>query len=307
MQRLLIATLCLVLPFAAHAGRSWEDIDVRAEKAGEGVYMLHGAGGNIGAVIGEDGIFLIDDQFAPLTQKIRTALDELPGGRGKPVKFVLNTHVHGDHTGGNENLGKSGALVVAHENVRRRMTTDEFRKSFLEAGGANVEDALPVVTFSDRMTFHLDNHELATRHYPHAHTDGDSVVWFKDANIVHMGDIYFASGYPFIDVDRGGSVSGVIDAVNDVLARADGRTVIIPGHGPLADRDGLQSYRDMLVAIRARVAAAIEDGRSLEEIQAMKLSAPWDERWSWQFIDGERFIESVYRSLAATREAHRHE
>lgn len=298
MSRMFLLSLCLALPIGLHAGESRDAIEVSAEKAGPGVYVLRARGGNIGAVVGEDGVFLVDDQFAPLTEKIRAALKKLPGGQA-PVRFVLNTHVHGDHTGGNENFGKAGALIVAHENVRRVMSTAAFRKEFLES--ASLEHALPAVTFNDRVTFHVNGITLATRHYPHAHTDGDSVVWMREPDIVHMGDVFFASGYPFIDLRLGGSIDGMIDAVADVLAQADEDTVIIPGHGELSDRSDLRDYHAMLVAVRDRVSKAMADGKSLEEIKAMNLSAPYDERWSWSFINGERFVETIFESLSASR------
>jgi len=294
-----VLSLPLLLPLAAAgAAEPLSAINVATEKVVDGIYMLSARGGNIGAVVGADGIFLIDDQFAPLTPKIRAALDKLPGAAGKPVRFVLNTHFHYDHTGGNENMGKAGAVIVAHDNVRARMSTDDFRKEFLATGGNDVQAALPVVTFNDRVTFHLDGHTLETRHYPHAHTDGDSVVWFRESNAVHMGDLYFQLGYPFIDMARGGSVTGLIHAVNDVLARADEKTLVIPGHGKLSNKAELNEYRDMLVGLRDKVAAQIKAGRTLEQVKAMKLTSAFDERWNWDFISGERFIETLFDDLS---------
>ncbi|HEX6929609.1 MAG TPA: MBL fold metallo-hydrolase [Gammaproteobacteria bacterium] len=278
---------------------------MKADPVANGIYMLHARGGNVGAVIGPDGIFLVDDQLAPLTGRIRGKLDELPQGKGKPVRFVLNTHFHGDHTGGNENLGRQGAVIVAHDNVRKRMTADEFRENFLAEGGKDIGIALPVVTFNDRVTFHVNGHTLATRHYPHAHTDSDSVVWFREANAVHMGDIYFQRGYPFIDIDHGGSVDGVIAAVDAVLVEADGDTVVMPGHGKLSDADELREYRDMLVALRDKVAAQIKAGKNRDAVNGMMLSQPYDERWSWSFIDGRRFIDTLYRDLSRAAAEHR--
>lgn len=290
---LSLAFLTVVSP-ALFAADGWGDVE--AERVADGIHMLRAQGGNIGAVIGNDGIFLIDDQFAPLTAKIRATLDGLDG-KGKPVRFVLNTHFHGDHTGGNENLGNAGAVIVAHDNVRVRMSTDEFREQFAERGGRNVEDALPVVTFNDRVSFHLDGRTLLTRHFPHAHTDGDSIVWFKESNVVHTGDIYFQNGYPFIDVANGGSINGLIDAVDAILAEADEKTVIIPGHGALSNRKGLHEYRDMLVTLRDKVAGHVKAGKSLRDVQALALSKPYDARWSWRIINGEKIIEAIYTSL----------
>lgn len=292
---------------AVFAADGWGDVE--AERVSDGIHVLRAQGGNIGAVIGDDAIFLIDDQFAPLTAKIRAALDGI-GGKGKPVRFVLNTHFHGDHTGGNENLGVAGAVIVAHDNVRAQMSTEEFRKQFVEYGGRKLEDALPVVTFNDRISFHLDGRTLVTRHYPHAHTDGDSAVWFKEANVVHMGDLYFQAGYPFIDTDHGGSINGLIAAVDAVLAAVNEDTIVIPGHGKTSDKAGLREYRDMLAALRDAVAAELKAGKTLDAVNAMKLSKPYDARWEWSIISGAAFIETIYHSLrddpAAAKRSHHH-
>lgn len=298
--RLTAVVLSFALASTASAANVSEEVEVKAEKVGDGLYMLSARGGNIGAVIGADGTFLVDDQYAPLTPLLRAKLDELAGGKAE-VRFVLNTHVHGDHTGGNENLGAAGALIVAHENVRRRMSTDAFRREFLEAGGGKLDDALPVVTFSDRVTFHVNGRTLETVHYPRAHTDGDSVVWFREDNAVHMGDLYFQVGYPFIDLERGGSVDGYIAAVADVLACTDEDTVIMPGHGVLSDRDELAEYHAMLTTLRDAVAKQLAAGRNLEEVLAMALTRDFDARWSWRFIDGERFVETLYTDLSRKR------
>lgn len=294
MRILLAIFLCVFPAHAMSAAEPLSAIQIEADKVKDGIYMLRARGGNIGVSIGDDGTFLIDDQYAPLTQKIRARLDELAGD-ASPVRFVLNTHVHGDHTGGNENLGKAGALIVAHENVRKRMGTEEFREQFLQSGGKDVEEALPVVTFNDRITFHVNGSTLSIRHYPRAHTDGDSVVWFEEQNVVHMGDIYFEIGFPFIDIDRGGTVDGLIGAVEDVLSRADDKTVIMPGHGRLSDKAGLREYRDMLLELRDRVRAELQAGKSLEEILAAGLAVDYEERWSWAFINDRRFIETLVR------------
>lgn len=296
--RICTFVLSMLFPVEAIADERLAEINVEVEKVVDGVYLLSARGGNIGAVVGADGIFLIDDQFAPLTPKIRAALDALPSGKGNPVRFVLNTHFHFDHTGGNENMGEAGAVIVAHDNVRARMTTGDFREDFLEKGGRNLDNALPVVTFNDRVTFHMNGQALETRHYPHAHTDGDSVVWFREKNAVHMGDIYFQLGYPFIDTAGGGSVNGVIRAVNDVLAEADDETVIVPGHGVLSDKAGLAKYRDMIVQLRDKVAEQITAGKTREQVMQMRLSSNYDERWNWNFVTGERFVETIFDDLS---------
>lgn len=294
-MRILLLSLPLLFVTDVFAGpESIAAIQVESDKVADGVYMLRSRGGNIGVSAGADGIFLIDDQYAPLTPKILAALKELAGEDSK-VRFVLNTHVHGDHTGGNENLGSAGAVIVAHENVRKRMTTGQFRQEFLQSGGNELAAALPVVTFRDGVTFHVNGRTLRIRHYPHAHTDGDSAVWFEEDNIVHMGDLYFEIGYPFIDLDRGGSVDGFIKAVEDVLKTVNDDTVIMPGHGKVSDKTGLTEYHAMLVDLRAQVRNLLKARKSAEEIAAMKLSEKYDARWNWQFIDGERFIATLIR------------
>jgi glyoxylase-like metal-dependent hydrolase (beta-lactamase superfamily II) len=257
--------------------------------------MLIGQGGNIGVVAGEDGIFLIDDQFAPLTEKIKDAVATIDDG---PIRFVFNTHWHGDHTGGNENLGGEGALIVAHENVRQRMSTEQFNAFFNSTQPPSPEAALPVVTFSEAVTFHLNGEEIHAFHVEPAHTDGDAVVHLRTSNAVHMGDLFFSTGYPYIDLSSGGSVNGLIDAAARVLAVTDGETKIIPGHGPLSDRAGLQNFRDMVVTIRDRVQEHINAGRSVDEVIVAGPTADFDEAWGKAFMNGEQFIRIVYESLS---------
>jgi glyoxylase-like metal-dependent hydrolase (beta-lactamase superfamily II) len=210
---------------------------------------------------------------------------------------VLNTHWHGDHVGGNENLGKAGALIVAHENVRERMSTEQFLEALNQKVPASPEVALPVVTFDDSVTFHLNGDEIHAFHVPPAHTDGDSVVYFREADAVHMGDVFFQSGYPFVDLSSGGSAPGVLDAVERVLGMIGEKTRVIPGHGELTDRDGLEEYRDMLKTVIGRVSAMKAEGKSLEEVQAAKPTEELDERWGGGFIDADRFVASIYESL----------
>ncbi|MDX1443389.1 MAG: MBL fold metallo-hydrolase [Gammaproteobacteria bacterium] len=295
MKRLaIIASTASLL--AAPVALAADDVEMKSFDMGNGIWMIVGQGGNLGVSIGEDGIFLIDDQYAPLTPAIRAEIAEL-AGEERAVDFLVNTHVHGDHTGGNENFGKGGTLIVAHENVRKRMTTDAFRESFMKNGGKSLEDALPTVTFNDRISFHLNGETLRTRHYPNAHTDGDSVIFFDGANVVHTGDLFFNIGYPFVDRGRGGSVMGLLDALEDLLGRVDADTRIIPGHGEASDREGLVAYRNMIRTVAQRVEEQVDKGKSLEEIQAMKLTSDFDERWNWQFINGEKFIATIHAEL----------
>jgi glyoxylase-like metal-dependent hydrolase (beta-lactamase superfamily II) len=276
------------------AQQDMNDVEIETHLAGDGVWMLVGRGGNIGVSAGEDGIFLIDDQYAPLTEKIRAAVARI---NDRPIRFVLNTHWHGDHTGGNENLGRAGALIVAHENVRERMSVEQFMERFDRTVPASPAAALPVVTYTDAVTFHLNGDEIHAFHVAPAHTDGDSVVHFRKANVLHMGDVFFHGTYPFIDLGSGGSATGVLDAVNRALELADGETKVIPGHGPLADRAALTAYRDMLGAVIGRVEALVAEGKSLEEVQAAKPSAAYDEAWGGGFIGPDDFVAAVYESV----------
>ena len=257
------------------------------------LFMLMGRGGNIGLSVGDDGAFLIDDQFAPLTDKILAAVAEVTD---QPVRWVLNTHWHGDHTGGNENLGGAGAMIVAHRNVYRRMNPAEFADVVGRSDQA-ARAALPVVTFADGVTFHWNGRHIDVTHVGEAHTDGDVIVHFPRANVFHMGDTFFRGRYPFIDVDSGGGVDGVIAAANLVLERSSGGTRIIPGHGDLAAPEHLRAYRDMLETVRMRVASLVANGRTEDQVVAAAPTSDLDGIWG---DNPERFVRAVYKSLSGT-------
>jgi len=274
--RVIMAAAAAATAMAAGPLQAQDDmseVEIGVTDLGDGLYMLTGRGGNMGLSVGEDATFLIDDQFAPLTPKIKAAI---AGLTDDAVKFVFNTHWHFDHVGGNENFGETGAVIVAHDNVRERMSKDQFLEAFNREVPASPPEALPVVTFNDRVTFHLNGETIRAFHTPHAHTDGDSVIHFDGANVFHMGDTFFHKMYPFIDASSGGSVNGVIEAANAVLAMADEESVIIPGHGPIAGRDDLRAYRDMLATVRDSINAMIADGMSLEQVQAANPTADFD-------------------------------
>ncbi len=278
-------------PLPATAQRDFSQVEIRTERVADGLYVLFGAGGNIGLSVGEDGAFLVDDQYAPLTEKILAAVEEIAG---EPVRWVLNTHWHGDHTGGNENLGRGGALIVAHENVRRRLNPAEFA----DVAGRSRQSApegLPVVTFNDRMSFHWNGEDIRVHHMPNAHTDGDAVVFFAHADAVHMGDTFFNGRYPFIDVDSGGGVDGILAVADHVLAHATDDTAIVPGHGEIADRTSLRAYRDMIATVRGRVSDMIAEGMTEDEVVAAAPTADLDPDWG---DASERFVRGVYVSLA---------
>ncbi len=289
---LFCAFLVAGIPSYCGAQQNFDQVQIQTEKLAEGVYMLTGAGGNIGVCAGEDGVLMIDSQYAGLTDKIRAAIDAISD---KPIRFLINTHWHSDHTGGNENLAKAGAIIFAHENVRKRMSSNQ---SILgNEVPASPKAALPVVTFDKGIAFHLNGQEIELFHIPHAHSDGDVLVRFAGPDVLHMGDIYFEGMYPFIDLASGGSIDGMISAVDQVLGLIDSDTIIIPGHGPISNKEKLQGYRKMLAAIRERVARLLKDGKTLEEILAEKPAQEYDEAMGQGFMNSERFVEIVYNSL----------
>ncbi len=291
----LLTVLVLAAALTTAQGNPDEVEIITHEVLAGHVYMLEGQGGNLGVSVGEDGVFLIDDQFAPLTEKIRAAIGKLSD---KPIRFVLNTHWHGDHTGGNENLGKAGTLIVAHDNVRVRMSTEQFIKAFNSTSPPSPKEALPVVTFTDAVTFHLNGDEIRAFHVPPSHTDGDSIVHFRKANAFHMGDVFFNTFYPFIDTGSGGSIDGMIAAVERTLPLLDEKTKVIPGHGPLSDKAGVVAYLEMLRGVRAAIVPLIEAGKSVEEVVAAKPTAPYDEKWGNGFIKSDVFAKIVYEGFA---------
>lgn len=291
---LTVLALFAAVPPAAAQDEEQPEVQIEVVPVASGVWMLVGRGGNIGVSAGADGVFLIDDQYAPLTEKIRAAVASINGG---PIRFVLNTHWHGDHTGGNENLGQAGTLIVAHDNVRVRMSSEQFLAVFDQKVPPSPEVALPVVTFNDAVTFHLNGDEIHAFHVPPAHTDGDSVVHFRNADVIHAGDTFFNGLYPFIDLGSGGDFDGVLGAVERMLEMAGEGTKIIPGHGPLATRADLVRYRDMLAGSRAAVAELIAAGKSREEVIAANPTQAFDEAWGGGFIEPAAFAGTIYDSL----------
>jgi glyoxylase-like metal-dependent hydrolase (beta-lactamase superfamily II) len=296
-----ITSVLLLLAFAispASLAKQTEDeyskVEITTTEVSKGIYMLMGKGGNIGVSAGDDGVFMIDDQFAPLTTKIKAAIAKISD---KPIRFLINTHWHFDHTGGNENMGKDEVVIVAHDNVRQRMTQDNFIEAFNVNVPASPKVALPVITFKDTVTFHLNNQEIQVVHYSNGHTDGDSMVFFKTANVIHMGDNFFNGLYPFIDSSSDGSVNGMIAAVESVLKIADDKTKIIPGHGPLGDKAALVVYRDMLITVRDRMQQLLAEGKTLDEIIALKPNADLDEKWGKEFLNPEAFMKILHSVL----------
>jgi len=280
--------------FATASAQNFDEVSIKTQDLGNGVYVMFGSGGNIGLSVGEDGVIMIDDQYAPLTDKILAALSEITD---KKVVFVLNTHFHFDHTGGNENLGHKGSVIVAHDHVYEKLSK-EFNHEVLDmVFPAMAKEGLPKITFNDQMSFRLNGDNARAIHTPHAHTDGDSMVYFENADVLHMGDLYFNYLYPFIDVFSGGTVDGVLKAQKQALDMVSNTTQIIPGHGPMATKQDLQSNYDMIKNVRDKVAALKAKGHSLEEVLLSAPSSEYDEKWTWGFINAEKFVTSIYTSL----------
>lgn len=293
-MRTFVATglLLLALPYTSTAQEAEEAPTIESQEVAEGIYMLVGQGGNLGLSVGKDATFLIDDQFAPLTPAIQKAIGELGGG---DVDFLLNTHFHGDHTGGNENFGKAGALIFAHGNVRERLSVEQLISG--ERTPPMPEAGLPVVTFNDAIDFHINGETIHAFHVANAHTDGDSIIHFREADVFHMGDVLFSGMYPFIDVDNGGSIDGMIAALEKAVAHSRSGTRFIPGHGPLIGQAEVEEHVEMLRTVRDRVAKLKGEGESLEDIQAAAPTADLDETWGGGFMKGTDFVASVYNSL----------
>jgi glyoxylase-like metal-dependent hydrolase (beta-lactamase superfamily II) len=262
----------------------------------QGLYLLQGKGGNLALSTGDDGAFLIDDDYRELSGELQATLDELTS---TPLRFVVNTHWHFDHTGGNEALGADGATIVAHENVRKRLSSDQFMKAFDKTIPATDAVGLPVVTFTEGVTLHLNGHTIQVKHLPPAHTDGDAFVYFKEVDVLHTGDIFFNGFYPFIDSGSGGHIAGMIAAADRLLALATDDTRIIPGHGPLGKRADLQAYRDMLATVHERLRKMLEAGKTRAQIIAAKPTADLDETWGDGFLKPDQWVGIVVDGMQA--------
>ena len=296
-------TLLLAVPQACGQATDYSKVQIKTTKVSGNIYMLEGEGGNIAASVGEDGIVIVDDQFAPLAEKIQAALKSL-GITDKPVRFVINTHYHGDHTGGNAPFANSGSTVIAQDNVRKR----------LESGGAGgysesakmdmkpaEKGALPVITFEHDVTVHLNGEDIRALHFPSGHTDGDSIIFFPKNNVVHMGDDFVRYGFPFIDVLSGGSVQGMIDALEKASAQLPANVKVIPGHGAISNLDDVRAFVKMLKETSAVVQSAINAHKTLDQMKQEKILAAWDSKWSGDFIKTDAWIETVYNSLTGNQ------
>ena len=289
--------LACSLAFAQHD--DFTKVQIKVTKVSGGVYMLEGAGGNIGASVGDDGIVVVDDQYAPLAERIQAALK---GITDKPVRFVINTHYHEDHTGGNA-FFQQQAPIIAQDNVRRRLenggTAGNLGSVKFEAK-PQPKEALPIITFDHDVTVHLNGEDIRALHVPSGHTDGDSVIFFPKSNVVHMGDDFVTYGFPFIDLGGGGSVEGMISGLETIIAKLPADVKVIPGHGPISNLDDVRRFIAMLKDTRDVVGKGIKQGKTLDQLKQEKVLEPW-KKWSGDFISSDAFIETLYNDLAGKK------
>ena len=296
MRYSIFAVLAAFAAPLSWAQQDFSQVEIQTIDVAPGIYMLVGAGGNLGLSVGEDGAFLIDDQFAPLSGKIMAAIAELTDA---PVEFLVNTHWHGDHTGGNEAFGNAGAVIVAHDNVRVRMSTEQFREVFDQSIPPSPPEALPIVTFNDTLTLHWNGETIHVFHTgAPAHTDGDVILHFQEADVFHMGDNFFNGFYPFVDVDSNGDINGIIATGYRVLSMSNADTRIIPGHGPLATPEDLRAWLQMLRTTRESIQDLIDQGLSADEVVAANPTAEFDETHGGGFMNTENYTRLVYQSLS---------
>jgi len=296
VKKFLLLTVSLLFAVSAHAQTDFSKVEVKATKVAGNVYMLQGAGGNIGVSVGDDGILIVDDQYAPLADKIRAALK---GIADKKLRFILNTHWHGDHTGGNVVFGPE-APVIAHENVRKRLSTEQRSEVFKSTTPPAPKEALPIITFNQSLTVHFNGEEIRVIHFPQGHTDGDSVIFFSTSNVVHLGDDFFAGRFPFVDLESGGTVEGLIRNIGEIIGKIPAGAKLIPGHGPISTIDDLKKYHGMLQQTTEIVRQKIAGGKTLEQVKSEGLPAEW-EPWGTGFIKTDRWLETIYKSLTAKK------
>ena len=272
-----------------------ENVTINTTKLSNNTYMLKGSGGNIIVSVGQDGVFMVDDQFAPLTEKIKEAISNITD---QPVKFVINTHWHSDHTGGNENFGELGTIIVSHDNVRERLSTEQFSEFFNRTVHPLPEKGLPIITFSDNMTIFQNGDEIRIIHVDNGHTDGDSIVYFTKNNVIHVGDDFNDKSYPFIDISSGGSIDGLISSLQTISSIIDDETKVVSGHAEISNKTKVNDLTNMLKDVRQNVSQMIEDGKSLEEIIASQPTSKYDEiYYDHSTIKPEDFVTLIYQSL----------
>ena len=289
-----ISFLFLFVSTSIYAQGRFDKVEITTTKLSDHIYMLEGAGGNIGVSIGEDGVFIIDDQFAPLSEKILTAIKALSD---KPLNYLVNTHFHGDHTGGNQNMAKAGATIIAHDNVKKRL------EAVQRDGSYKPKEVLPVITFNDKLNITINGESVAVFHSANAHTDGDALLYFTESNVLHTGDTYFSARYPFIDLNSGGSVDGYIEAVKRGLMVINEDTKIIPGHGKSSNQKEYKGFLKMLEDLRTNIQKAIDDGKTEDEVKVDEsLTKTYDDLdYGTGFINGEKIRLTFYKSLKDTK------
>lgn len=286
--------LALAITGVSAAGAQEKEVEFASFQLSDSVYMLTGRGGNVGISSGSDGLYIVDNQLTDVTGPLLAAIRKISN---KPIRLVINTHYHGDHTGGNQTIGKTGAVIIAQDNVYKRMSTSQTSSFMNSTTAASPRSALPVVTFNDRMSLHLNGETATVYHVANGHTDGDSIVHFEGSNVIHMGDMYFNGMYPYVDLDAGGSVTGMIVAADLALSLADAGTRIIPGHGPLGMAEDLRGFRDYLVKATGNVQDLIDEGKNLQQTIAAKPTAEWDEALGKTWIKPAQFVTFIYNSL----------
>lgn len=297
MKKFLTLSFLLLFTVSIRAQQpDYSKVQIKATKVAGNVYMLEGAGGNIGVSVGEDGILIVDDQFAPLADKIRAALKGLAD---KKLRFILNTHWHGDHTGGNVAFGPE-APIIAHDNVRKRLSTEQKSEVFKSTTPPSPKEALPVITFNQSLSVHFNGEEIRVIHYPQGHTDGDSVIFFTSSNVVHLGDDFFAGRFPFVDLESGGTVEGLIKNIGEIIGKIPEGAKLIPGHGPISTVDDLKSYHRMLTQTTDIVRQKIAAGKTLAQIKSEGLPDEW-KPWGTGFIKTDLWLETVHKSLTANK------
>jgi len=285
---LIVAAAIGLYVAAAVAQQNFDKVEIKATRVSGNVWMLEGAGGNIGLLVGEDGVLMVDDQYAPLSEKIVAAIRKISD---KPIRYLVNTHWHGDHTGGNENFGKMGVQIVAHDNVRTRLMTGQA--TLLGKMDPQPKIALPVITFDNTVTYYINGETMHVYKVPPAHTDGDVFVRFKNAKVVHTGDVFAGYRYPYVDTINGGSAQGILKAVDDLIPTLDDDTKVIPGHGSLSTKKDVIAYRNMIATVDARVAALVKQGKNLQEVQAANPTKEFEEVWG-KFRKGDEFVKFLY-------------
>ena len=263
---------------SAGAQQDFSNVQITPHRVAGNIWYLEGQGGNIGLSVGEDGVVMIDDQFAPLTDRILAAVRGLSAGQ---IRFLVNTHIHGDHTGGNENLGKMGIQILARDEVRVRLAAN------------SAPEALPVLTFGEDMTIHLNGESMHIISMPPAHTDGDAIIFFQGSDVIHVGDVFRTVAYPVIDLNNGGSLDGTLETLGIIIGMSGPNTKIVPGHGVVSSREDVRDFRDMVLDVKSRVAALVAQGRNFDQVMAARPTAAYDAKWG----DPERFLRSVYAEL----------